>query len=282
MGRDDKVIPTKTNPEFGIITPTEYLNEFAAQSGFHLVLAHLVDTDEQYATFYRTRSQLGDFIICDNGAFELGESYAPDKLLQLAERCGADVVVLPDYPFCEGRKTIDASLKVIDQVKAAGLQTMFVPQSKRGDLEDWISTYEWADNNTDIDVIGMSILGIPNALTSVPKSYARVVMTHILKERGFTFNKYHHYLGANAGMSLEIPALIKVGALNSCDSSNPVWHAILGHEYSPNTDSLLSTKKISMPVQFDYKMTKDKETLRRILHNIKLSLRTFESPESFL
>ena len=36
----------QTNPKFCIITPTEYLERYASQSSMHLVLAHLVDTDE--------------------------------------------------------------------------------------------------------------------------------------------------------------------------------------------------------------------------------------------
>jgi hypothetical protein len=282
MSNQLKNIPTKTNPKFGIIAPVEYLSEYAIQSSFHLTLAHLVDTNEEYAAFYRERSELGDFIICDNGAFELGESYEPSKLVSLAEKCGADVVVLPDYPFCPGSKTIAAASRVIDKVKAAGFKTMFVPQSEKGDMEDWMDTYSWATYEEDIDLIGMSILGIPNALPHIPKSYARVVMTQLLIDRGFVFDKYHHYLGVNAGMGLEIPTLVMCNAINSCDSSNPVWHGILGHEYSLNTDSLLPTKKINMSVQFDIKRTNDKETHRRIQHNINLTMKTFKLPGSFL
>jgi hypothetical protein len=266
-------------PAFCIIAPTAYLNEYATQSTTHLTLAHLVDTDASYAGFYKARStECGDRIIMDCSAFELGESYAPDKLVVLGKRCGAHAIVLPDYPFCISDKTIQSAVNLATQVKEAGFATMFVPQSKTNDIEDWIAGYEWAANNDNIDIIGMSILGIPNAIPHIHIAYARVVMTQILIERGlFNFNKYHHYLGLNSGPGLEIPSLIQMGALDSCDSSGPVWAGILGHEYTQNADSLQSVSKVKAHVEFDYPMVKDKQTLERIQHNINLTLKLLDN-----
>ena len=261
-------------PAFCIIAPTAYLNQFGRQSDMHLVLAHLVDVDEEYADFYAKNTK---FKIMDNGAFELGESYAPDKLIELGQKCNAHAIVLPDYPFCKASKTIEAGAALVDQVKEAGFHTMFVPQSETGDLEDWIEGYVWASENEDIDIIGMSILGVPNAIPHIPTCYARVVLTQILIERGlFNFNKYHHYLGLNSGPALEIPALIKMNALDSCDSSNPVWMAILGHRYTPRADSYLSVSKIKKEVEFGYPLTKDQQVLEDIQNNIDMTLELFD------
>jgi len=263
------------NPQFCIITPTAYLEQYASQSSMHLVLAHLVDTDEQYAEFYAGRNE---FKIMDNGAFELGESYAPDKLIELAHICDADAIVLPDYPFQEAEKTVEASSKLINDVKDAGFKTMYVPQSQVGDIEDWIRGYVWGSVNPSIDIIGMSILGVPNAIPHIHTSYARVVMTQILIERGlFNFEKYHHYLGLNAGPGLEMPSLIRMGALDSCDSSGPVWAGLMGHEYSYTTDSLQSVSKVKAHVQFDYPWTQDVATKNRIQKNVDMTLELFNT-----
>lgn len=257
-------------PEFCIITPTAYLERYASQSSMHLILAHLVDTDDAYANFYANRSE---FKIMDNGAFELGESYDPDKLLNLAERVNADVIVLPDYPGEFSGKTIKAAERYIPIFKSAGFKTMFVPQSKVGDLDDWIAGYDWAADNDDVDIIGMSILGIPNAIPHIHKAYARVVMTHALIEQGiFEDTKYHHYLGLNAGPALEVPSLIKMNALDSIDSSGPVWAGILGHQYTNDADSYQQTKKLSVPVDFNYPLLTNSDTQRRIQHNIDMTL----------
>lgn len=263
--------------QFCIITPTAYLQNFAAQSNRHLVLAHLVDTDQQYANFYKKISEdRQQFIIMDNGAFELGGSYDPDKLIALGNKCGADVLVLPDYPLQPAKKTIDAAIERIPQFKAAGFKTMFVPQSEVGDLEGWIESYKWASNNPDIDIIAMSILGIPNALPDIPNQYARVVMTSILKDRGILSKKYHHYLGLNTGPNLEIPALLRLGALNSCDSSNPVWCAINGIRYNITTDSYMPiSKKYLRAVDFNTPM-KGTHIQEAIQYNINLTMEIFD------
>lgn len=269
--------PTKQNPAFGIITPTAYLRRYATQSTFHLVLAHLVDTDGQYANFYREMSERGDFLIMDNGAFELGESYEPSKLIELGQRIEADAIVLPDYPFQAGSKTVKAAKDLGNQVKDHGFLAMFVPQSEVNDLEDYIITYDWAANTPWIDIIGMSILGIPNALPHIPKSYARVVMAQLLIDRQvFNFNKYHHWLGLNAGPNLEIPALLKMQVLNSCDSSNPVWAGICGQMYTPMADSFLLTRKIDKHVDFNYPMTTSEYVHLAIQTNIDMTLSIFK------
>lgn len=266
---------TPSTPSFCFITPISYL-DFASASNTHLVLAHLVERSDEYAEFYRKCSERGDFVMCDNSAYELHEPYSPEKLIDLAAKCGAHALVLPDYPFQPASVTIDAAKRYIPLFQRAGLKTFFVPQSKRGDTEDWIRAYVWAANNPDIDIIGMSILGIPNALPQVDPAYARVVMTAILQSTGvFAKNKAHHYLGLNAGPGLEIPSLLRMNALTSIDSSGPVWSAILGHSYTKESDSLQMVSKIKLPVDFNVSRTKDKATLDRIQHNVDLTLELF-------
>lgn len=258
-------------PQFCIITPTEYLENYAAQSSMHLVLAHLVDTDDRYANFYAGRSE---YKIMDNGAFELGESYAPEKLIELATKCKANAIVLPDYPFQPAEKTINAASRWLPYVKEAGFDTMFVPQSRTGEWHEWRDCYSWAVYNSNIDIIGMSILGVPNAIPTVEKAYARVVATAMLIENNtFAFNKYHHYLGLNAGPALEIPSLIRMNALDSCDSSGPVWSGINYILYTKDADSFQTTKKISKPV--DFKCPFKPEAAAFIQNNIDLTLSLF-------
>jgi hypothetical protein len=265
---------TNLDPKFCIIAPTAYLDAYASKSTMHLVLAHLVDTDERYARFYAERTEPK---IMDNGAFELGESYNPEKLIELGEKCGADTIVLPDYPLQPAQKTVEAAAQWIPAIKSAGFQTMFVPQSETNDWRGWQDAYSWASFNSDVDIIGMSIIGIPNALPRVDKSYARVVATALLQaNNNFNQTKYHHYLGLNAGPALEIPSLIKMGALNSCDSSNPVWMGICGQMYTKATESYAPCRKISKHVDFNYPWSTDAYVHEAIEHNINLTLSLFK------
>lgn len=267
------MLERNTTPQFCIITPTQYLQPYAILSSMHLVLAHLVDNDPQYAEFYAGRNE---FKIMDNGAFELGESYAPERLIELGKKCGADAIVLPDYPFEPAHKTVDAAARLIPEVKTAGFKTMFVPQSKTGEWQDWCDAYSWASYNSDIDIIGMSILGVANALPNIEKAFVRVVATALLQQNNnFNFMKYHHYLGLNSGPALEIPSLIRLNALDSCDSSGPVWAGICGQSYTRSADSYQLTRKISKHVDFDYPFVKDALVHQAIQNNIDLTLSLF-------
>ena len=75
---------------------------------------------------------------------------------------------------------------------------------------------------------------------------------------------------------MELPSLISMGAMDSCDSSGPVWAGICGHEYSHASDSLQSVSKIKHHVDFSYPMTNDFATIERIQRNIDLTLELFE------
>lgn len=272
-----------SKPSFCIIAPTAYLSEYATQSNTHLILAHLVDTDEEYASFYLKQSNLGDFSIMDCSAFELGESYHPDKLIDLGHKCGADVIVLPDYPFETSQKTIEAAITWADKIKQAGFKTLFVPQSKTGDVEDWIRGYKFADASDNIDCIGMSILGIPNMLNHVSPLFARVVATQMLQSRGLFSNKHHHYLGLTTSPNIEIPSLINMNALDTCDSSNPVWFGINGLQYNKRQDCFTPVaKKYVSEVDFNRPRTNKDHIHEVIQYNVDVTLDIFNNPTKYL
>jgi hypothetical protein len=217
----------------------------------------------------------------DNGAYELGHSYDPDKLFGLAEKCGAHAIVLPDYPFQPVKKTIDAAIKYIPIFKQAGFQTFFVPQSEKGDFNDVKYGYEWAASHPDVDIIGMSILTFPNALPHVHPAMARVVGTSLMiNDNIFTGQKYHHYLGL-IDAALEIPSLIRLAVVDSLDSSNPVWSAICGHRYDLRGASFLPVAKKHLP-EVDFNHPFDPAVVADIQHNIDVVFDMFYNPHTYL
>lgn len=269
------------NPTFCAIAPISY-SHLVGDRAAHLVLAHLLDKDYQpaekhahvdaYIDFIKAEKAKGSFVMCDNGSYELHESYEPSKLLGLSQIIGADAIVLPDYPFEHSSKTIEAAEKFAPVFKEAGFKNFFVPQSRRGDIEDWINAYLWASENPLIDIIGISILGVPAAWSHIDPAFARVVAMNELKARGiYNSDKHHHFLGLNAGPALEIPSLLRMGVLDTIDSSGPVWAAINGHAYTREADSYQTIRKLTNPVDFYLPMTKDQRTIDRILHNVQMT-----------
>ena len=54
--------------KFCHISPTKHLNKYTKTNGAHLILAHLVEQDEEYRNFYATLND-GKYKIMDNSAF---------------------------------------------------------------------------------------------------------------------------------------------------------------------------------------------------------------------
>lgn len=262
-------------PQFCAIAPISYNATVSGRSS-HLVLAHLLDESDAYMEFSQVESENGSFIMMDNSAYELKEPYSPEKLIELGKACGAHAIVLPDYPFKHSSHTIAAAEQYAQQFKDAGFKNFFVPQSEKGDVDDWISAYEWAANNPLIDIIGISILGVPVAWSDIDPAFARVVAMNELKMRGiFNGDKHHHFLGLNAGPALEIPTLLRMGVLDTVDSSGPIWAAINGHRYTYDADSYQTVRKLTNPVDFHIAHTNDPRTFARIDHNLELTDQLF-------
>ena len=94
-----------TNIGLGIICPTKYLEDFAVQSPYHLVLTHKVFNDPAYAEFYRYRARMGDFVTLDNSSYEVGDGVFTNKdLFEAAGRCGASEIMAPET-YMDARDT---------------------------------------------------------------------------------------------------------------------------------------------------------------------------------
>ena len=125
--------------DFAHITPTAYLDLFASGRPFHLTLAHLVEQDDQYASWYSdrdtSRSLMPYVNVMDNSAFEMYKQSRPmydaEKLIPMAKKVGADYVVMTDYPGEPAELTQNIAGQMGPKLRDAGFGTFFVPQSKK-------------------------------------------------------------------------------------------------------------------------------------------------------
>jgi hypothetical protein len=269
-------------PSFCTITPTSYLPEYARYTGskFHLLLAHLLDPqstdyDAGYLKFYQTTKLSDETYIMDNGCFEKLTPYNPDRLVQIGQSVGADVLVLPDYPWQNFQVTIDAAKEHIPQFKQNGFRTFFVPQSLPGDWKGWMTAFEWALFNPQVDVIGMSILAHPIALPDYPKGYARVVAADRIRQwldadasRAAAYDAKHiHWLGL-LSPGLELDPLLKMGMVDTLDSSAPVQYGHCGLAYNTFNESWAIDKQYVPEVDFGAHMNKRAAPVIR--HNLDI------------
>lgn len=270
------------SPSFCTITPTSYLPEYARYTGskYHLLLAHLLHTksayfDEEYLNFYRTTKLPDETYMMDCGAFELGQSYDPSALVSIGQSVGADVLVLPDYPGLNHQITMDAAESFIPSFKSHGFKTFFVPQSLPGDWKGWMTAFEWALFNPQIDVIGMSILAHPIALPDYPKGYARVVAADRIRQwldadasRAAAYDAKHiHWLGL-LSPGLELDPLLKMGMVDTLDSSGPVHFGHCGIGYNTFNESWAIDKQYVPEVDFGAHVNKRAKPL--VEHNLDI------------
>ena len=224
------------------ISPMATIENAHRYSQINLVLAHLVGKVPGYTEFYAASPKP---TIMDNGAFELGEPYAPEKLIELAKEINADYIVLPDYPDQHWEKTVEAAKQYIPLIKEAGFKTFFVPQSIKGSTEGYYKSWQWALHNPDIDLIGCSILGAPNAYPEKHRISARYeVLSHLANVYDDVLTKRVHMLGMLDTVH-EI-SLVKPfhWMINSWDTSAATWYGIHQKDVSK------TYVKFDRPVEF--------------------------------
>jgi len=249
------------------------LEKCALNQKVHLCLAHLVEQDPEYREFY---SKLDDThrIILDNSGFEMFKQgkpmMEPDKLIDIGKTINADTIVLSDYPGEPAQKTIDAAELLIPQFKAEGIGTFFVPQSEFGDIDQYLDCVQYGLNHPDIDLIGLSILGCPNAFgvessNNLQRFLSRLELFSIMEYRGMLKQeKTFHCLGLLDGPN-EVSLLKQFHKyIYSWDSSSAPWAAISGVSYDQSPTGLMDGK---IETEVDFNVPFDSDCVPLIKYN---------------
>ena len=256
--------------KYGYISPVKYQHLIPESADFHLILAHLLDNKE-YVDFYKEKIKRGDTVILDNSAFEFKRALSAEEIFGFIERSGIEptYVVAPDYPFQEWQVTMESTLAFIEEVKDKPYKVMAVPQSRKGDVQGWTTCYDLMVANPDIHVIGMSILGIPNAFCKMTGTddiaFNRIFATkHLLYRRNNNPNKWHHYLGLGGGPR-EIVMQRQLGLIDSCDSSSVFWHGYLDTRFD---NSIWGLKRGKSSIEVDFHAPYMESSAKTIQYNI--------------
>lgn len=252
--------------DFCHITPTPYLDLFASGRSHHLVLAHLIEEDEQYAKWYANMHRdENSIMIMDNSAFEMYKQgkpmYEPSKLMVMANGVMADYIVMSDYPGEPARKTIEAAMELAPRFKAYGFGTFFVPQAEIGNVDGVLDAFDWAAEADEVDYIGVSILTAPNMFgvekgNNLQRFLSRWKLMQMLEQRG-TLEKIQengkkvHFLGMVDGPN-EINLVARwLEYIDTWDSSAAVWAAMCGIEFDNSPTGLINGKN-EIEVDFDH------------------------------
>jgi len=109
--------------------------------------------------YYRARVSLGEYVILDNGAYELGRSVPFEYVLDVAGYIEPKEIVLPDV-FLDGFATLeatDSAHEIIRHItKWDYTNLMVVPQGKNTD--EWTSCLKSLVSTVKPDAIGIPIV----------------------------------------------------------------------------------------------------------------------------
>lgn len=240
--------------KLGFIVPIKYLDEFASQSDFHLILPHVLEMSEEYLNFYRERSRRGDFVVCDNGVFELQESYPDEKLLEGASRGEADEGVVPEV-LRDSQKSLEKAEKFLPLIP----RNLSVAMTVQGDsFEEMESHYkEILKRFPYIDTINIPFdidCVIPGAPRFRSKTLQRVVnriafVDRLLEKNVISRMTQHHLLGLSDGVELQHYSSNpeKYRFIRSNDSSSSFVH---GSKFIRYTERGLPCEKVEKKVDF--------------------------------
>lgn len=266
------------------IAPISFLDYVPKHVDLHLCLAHLL-TNDDYVNFYKDKQEQGHTIIMDNSAFEFNGSISSEQLLKLVLDSGLipDYIVAPDYPGKPSEVTYSSMVDFIEITKdlrdkyPGKFQIMAVPQSEVGDYDGWLDCLYSMMEHKDVKMIGMSILGIPNAFKEMTGtndiSFNRIFASAFLsKDEKFLKLKeqrpdiWFHYLGASDIREFQVQSQLEI--IDSFDTSSAIWHAINGIKYD-NSASGLKNGKTKIPVDFHKLNTNNESIKKNIEYNIK-------------
>jgi hypothetical protein len=271
------------------IAPIPHL-DIVSGAAAHLALAHLVQTSDEYTDFYKNqKEEFKSTIILDNSAFEMYKQgrpmYDSVQLISMAQRIGADYVVMSDYPNERGSKTINAAKVMAPLLKEKGFGTFFCPQSRIADAEDLFASFNWAAQSPLVDYIGVSILNIPNAYgvekgNKLQRFVSRFMFMQDLHDSGILDNarvngKKIHLLGMLDGPN-EIRLMSQFAEyINTWDSSAAIWYGLhAGKQFDGSPTGILEGK-YEEEVDFNYVSTgrnvltakMNKETIDELMQN---------------
>lgn len=119
-----------------IISPLRLLTRYSALSTTQMCLAQFCG-NEEYRNYFLLRKDFGDFIIIDNGAYELRDSLDSKVFLDSVRELTPHVAIIPDSVMNKRRtlKLSEEFLLLWDKCPVGKTELMVVPQG--ANAEEW-------------------------------------------------------------------------------------------------------------------------------------------------
>lgn len=261
------------------ITPTKWINQFGKQGDFQLGLAHLMDR-VKINDYERALRDTKQEIILDNSLFENHVPEGIDSLLQKALRIKATHFFAPDFLYsAEKTKAALSNTTYIKTLQDPKKRVKLAAVVQGNTESEWLNQYFEFQDNSEVDLIGLSILSIPRCFGPQNKvklqdykhidsevTSSRLKLLKFLLATGGN-KKPVHLLGLGESMEDVIFASKYCPFVVSNDSSMAFQSGLFGKRLS--RDLSVPDGKIQEKVNFNLKeLTKEQE--ENIQFNINL------------
>ena len=203
------------------IAPAGHLRELTGQDDMHLILAHWVLNNKEYAAYYRERSEAGDYIILDNAAHEYKQSIAVELIIAAGDIVHPSEIVLPDV-MRDAQKTIEATVEAFSPLRehfGNGMKYMAVAHGK--------TEKEWLECLRRQMQLPIDCIGIPRVYADDFGSWALAVDNTIDVSVDTDKEIDIHLLGSPHDITRLVEVAYKFpGSVRSSDSSKHIGYAI--------------------------------------------------------
>ena len=150
----------------------------------HMFLTHMV---EKYPLYEKIARECDGYKILDNSLIELGGSVDVNRVIDAAERIGANEIILPDV-FKSSYETLNAIEQALTIIKNRYSEKRFalMAVAQGNSVESWTECYGELLSNSEIDVIG-----IPKVCTKLHPAGRAYFVNNLCNYE----DKVHHLLG---------------------------------------------------------------------------------------
>lgn len=186
----------------------------ASLSDYHLILAHKVIKDDNYAKYYSSLPE-SHTIILDSGTVELG--YAdPITIMAAKEKLNRKVIVVaPDF-LLDATKTLEGTYDFMEKTELPDDEVMVVPQGNS--WEEWVDCFKKMH-----EVGGFRYVGLPRVAEAFPGGRGwlhQQAVQHHRSKVGMNRRLYFHLLGIQHNLQ-EVDWAKHFTAIRGVDSSAP-------------------------------------------------------------
>lgn len=235
------------------IIPPSQLEAIPLTQKIHLCLVHLVERSEVYRDYYRNKAAQGHTVILDNSAFELGEAYPAEKMIDFAEEINATEIMAPEF-FMDSEKTINSIFEFSELMCKRNMGVKIFATVCGSDINEWLRCYRAIVKLGNVATVGISFrasqfIPVPEVDTDIltkRRMEARTTLTSILA-RLRSPHVQHHLLGLWDPYELIMQK--HHSWIRSCDSSAAYAHGI--KEIEVDLEQGLPCNKESMDFEFE-------------------------------